>query len=1339
MVGGAGAEPYTAELTIEPGAALANDGSAVEGFAESTVTLRATRRGAPGSGLADLRLGTQKLDSGLSVVDFLRAFWSGGGVSHFDARDFGQMLFDRVLAHPNVRDRWNMIQIWRERRPLRLELILPPAHHSSISALPFELFAENKSFLFFPGPAVLVRCIRDLEPRRARIQPNDRLLVAWANPPGFSPGATDAVFETHEQSVVASGRTAGLDVLAPVARAGLTGIEEALDRARPVPLVSLMVHGYLRGGEVALEDAQRNADPVPATSITARLRAAGTQVALLWSCHSARHDADLGSLAERLIDPDGGDLAAVLASHGALQAGWVPDAARRLFRALTTSADGDLEQAIAAARQALTEKDPQWAMLAYYARPADGHSVTYEVAARAALEALEPVRRPVLESLGSPTVRIDGIPSQPHYWVDRPVEIGEVKRRIASTRAVTVRGLPGIGKTQVAREVAEMVAGDFEAGAWIALDELGSVDDLRARIASWAGLAEHDVHDWRIVKAVGTRRVLWVLDNAEDLIRSDGTGLRSFLGGIVEKCPGVALLLTSQVPLGALAGAPEETYVVRRIEDRAACVSLFATASGSPLGDRVNTDEVRGLVDMLDGHPRSLVLVAGQIRDGGANLAEIRHRLETRGDEAVLAAELLEHGDWDDHDRLRVENLVASLHLAYRRLRDSPGAAELFAWLGTLPAGLPVALAPAIFGEDAPARIAALQRFSLVELRGVDERLDLPTPVRWYAEKCLAEVAPERQAQLAARTLAAIGSVMQAAYAKLGKPGAGAVAEMSRHEERNLEALLGRASGSPELVASALSYWAMVRMHGGNLARPAILVERACALVEATGGEARAGLLAVLGHLHYRNARYTDAERAYTQACAGFAAADKHLAQANTLRSLGDLYVLTNQLEAAERTCTEARELFIAVGDRLGAANALRTLGTLYVRTTRYSAAEHAFLAARADFAALDARLNEANVLLALGELHRLRDRLPAAEEAYTAAHAAFLAIDDRLGEANALLALGHLYLRTSRLPAAEQAIAKARTEFVAIGDFLGESNALDALGDLYYRTGRRNEAERAYIKARDSFAAIDSRLGEANVLQALGDLYVRSGRFAEAALALTQARSILGAINERLGEANTLLVLADLYRRTDRLGDAAELIDAAKVAFAAIDDRTGLAQCISSKGRLEVALGRPASGFEQHRSALEIRTELEDRLGVATELAYMARAAIAAGARDRALVLWWIAQRRLRELASPMELMVAYFDLFNFTSHIDNQTLRGSAVILCWHHARNMGDDRANAIVAQLLPADMFEAGLTDDDVKALEQLLESELAEVAERLEDAGEDPMAPLPPLPTPTETP
>lgn len=212
-------EPFTAELTIQPGSVV--DGSAASGFAESIVTLRATRIGALGSGPVDLRWGAETLASGLSASTFVGNFWNGDPIAHSDALDFGRVLFRRLLGHPDVRDRWDKIQGWRGARPLRLELILPPAEQSPINAMPFELLADESSFLFYAGRSALVCCVRDLEPRRATIRPRDRLLVAWANPTDITPRVDDQIFQQHETSLADAGGAAHLEVPSPVGRTDL--------------------------------------------------------------------------------------------------------------------------------------------------------------------------------------------------------------------------------------------------------------------------------------------------------------------------------------------------------------------------------------------------------------------------------------------------------------------------------------------------------------------------------------------------------------------------------------------------------------------------------------------------------------------------------------------------------------------------------------------------------------------------------------------------------------------------------------------------------------------------------------------------------------------------------------------------------------------------------------------------------------------------------------------------------------------------------------------------------------------------------------------------------------
>jgi hypothetical protein len=198
--------PFTVELTIEPGPV--EPGGVRDGFGESNVIVSPIDK-APMSRAADLRWGSERLATGTTVATFLDTFWNGRSVSHPDALDFGRALSRRLLGHPALRERWREIRAWRGERPLRLELVLPPARTSAIGAVPFELLADEDGFWFYGGQSSLVRCIADLEPRPARIPTNARLQVAWANPLDIASRVDDSVFEDHGALLTRAGKEPG--------------------------------------------------------------------------------------------------------------------------------------------------------------------------------------------------------------------------------------------------------------------------------------------------------------------------------------------------------------------------------------------------------------------------------------------------------------------------------------------------------------------------------------------------------------------------------------------------------------------------------------------------------------------------------------------------------------------------------------------------------------------------------------------------------------------------------------------------------------------------------------------------------------------------------------------------------------------------------------------------------------------------------------------------------------------------------------------------------------------------------------------------------------------------
>ena len=58
------------------------------------------------------------------------------------------------------------------------------------------------------------------------------------------------------------------------------------------------------------------------------------------------------------------------------------------------------------------------------------------------------------------------LPQEPNRFIGREQEIAELRRRLRQTRALTLCGPGGIGKTRLALRVLAAVADEFPDGAW---------------------------------------------------------------------------------------------------------------------------------------------------------------------------------------------------------------------------------------------------------------------------------------------------------------------------------------------------------------------------------------------------------------------------------------------------------------------------------------------------------------------------------------------------------------------------------------------------------------------------------------------------------------------------------------------------------------------------------------------------------------------------------------------------------------------------------------------------------------------------------------------------------
>jgi tetratricopeptide (TPR) repeat protein len=902
-----------------------------------------------------------------------------------------------------------------------------------------------------------------------------------------------------------------------------------------------------------------------------------------------------------------------------------------------------------------------WAVPQHVARPASFEgSVTIEETARAWSKAVSTVPAgPDAAPLPQPS---------PHF-IGRDDEVMVCLERLASERLVTVVGLPGIGKTDLASVVAHMAvhdgAGGFAKGLWFAVEGLTEVDGLRARMALGLGLDPKRCRsDEDLARGIGSGRVLIVFDGAEVLLRDPLTKTRFqwFLNTLLQECAGLHFLISTSkrlgdvvVPSGDVAIAKESAVELGPLKAPAAKDVFIATAGVRLSSMERRSPDLTALVASLMGHPRAILIAASEA-GAALNLRELRERIE-QGASSVRVPIGLFGVDEGTEDDLRVRRYLSAQGVAASSLKaQNRRALEVLVWLGYLPAGLPEALFPHVFGEGAEAVGAALVRRHLIERRELDRHIRLSAPLECFPIRPSEFLPDDRQVALLERTFAGLGAWLTAPF---DPPGTWRDRDRAVHEESNLAALV--------------------------LAIPEPAPEE--------GSEALAK------------------------------------AAASAIVPFAQLMMRVNRPRAASEVCREAVRHIAALGiTGTPLAAVLTALGDLFVRIERFADAEQAYANARPVYQAMGDHYSEATTLNALGDVFARTGRAQDAEAAYVEALPIFQALGERLGEANALRALGDLRAREDRLKEAEEVYVQARSVYQSLGERVGEASARQALGDLMLRTDRLKEAEWELAGALRLYREIDEGLGEANTLQALGDLFLRTDRLKEAEDAYSRALPIYREIEQVLGEASTLRSLGEVYLRTDRLSQADTSFRHALYAYRALDDKLGKANTLQSLGKLALMKQDGEAAFGLFLSALRLHEAAGNRLGVGGDRGYLARAARIAGRPLRAAVLGGQALAALDRDDDRFGQMVAMRDLARSLAALGEQKGAVAAWYLAWARGRMIADPSAPSIAAMLAEVlqDFNPSAPPEDEAVAR---YESDLAEVLAgceaKLKLAGEDP--------------
>src|SRR6266567_3634948 len=226
------------------------------------------------------------------------------------------------------------------------------------------------------------------------------------------------------------------------------------------------------------------------------------------------------------------------------------------------------------------------------------------------------------------------LPEEPNSFVGREHELDELRRFMAITRALTLCGPGGIGKTRLALRLLAALADEFPDGVWfVELADLRQPDLVVSRVASAIGVGEEPGRPLleTLADALRPRRLLLALDNCEHLIDACARVCQRLLAS----SPGLRLIATSREPLRVAAEMvwqvqplsvpphrsggpyPAEPHPVGGLRDYEA-IRLFADrATASLPGFAITPANAAGVITLcraLDGMPLAIELAAAWVR-----------------------------------------------------------------------------------------------------------------------------------------------------------------------------------------------------------------------------------------------------------------------------------------------------------------------------------------------------------------------------------------------------------------------------------------------------------------------------------------------------------------------------------------------------------------------------------------------------------------------------------------------------------------------------------------------------------------------------------------------------
>ncbi len=365
-------------------------------------------------------------------------------------RNIGLRLANKLLGAGDVGRRWTKLRT--SPGGAHVEISVVGDASSALHDLPIELACEELRFVFKDRKYPSRRVLTNLAHRSHAVARGDTILVATAHDDARPPSADR--FDAHAQVVEQHAARLGFRVRS-LRDTTPASLRDALTEpsATGVPsILYLACHGMTApdddGGALRL----RGGD-LPASKLAEFLRDArerdptgrGVEWVILCACSSAAATGEPGttSIAEWAVQE--GEAVLALGFRGDIDSTYALEFTESVFAKLDDTYR--LDDAVARARHDTSDGNGQWILPVLYARPAGDRL---------------PTRAPVAITVGLGRAERTHFVAGPEHravlkWLDQP----------DGPPVLTLEGQPGLGKSEVARAVAETVKGRGMPVVWM--------------------------------------------------------------------------------------------------------------------------------------------------------------------------------------------------------------------------------------------------------------------------------------------------------------------------------------------------------------------------------------------------------------------------------------------------------------------------------------------------------------------------------------------------------------------------------------------------------------------------------------------------------------------------------------------------------------------------------------------------------------------------------------------------------------------------------------------------------------------------------------------------------